>query len=284
MFARRRYCMTFDHDLCILFFFHKCDELTQFHLASLRKHNPDSFILPLTDDVPQLLPGAIDVARFPSSFATAQKWRSVDTTFYRWFENRSFNARRYLSLEYDCLCTVNLRDYYSEVFDADVAGVDFFTREQNPRWKWFMSGEMDKLPAEDRKYAAGICPLTCTFYSHEALEEISRRIHRQDLFSELRLGTIVNKLGLAFRPLPPLKRSTVCWHTYPWQANRPGLFHGIKSLRHNDGRPRQPGMLASRLYAWLRSLNHDRQLLPFYLEGKRHGLRKRLGLTPAPHG
>ncbi len=273
--------MTYDYELCVLFLYHKCDELTKFHLESLRRSNPTAFILPLTDSVPELLPGSIDVARLPPFCADAQKWRGIDATLYRWFENRTFNARRYLLAEYDCLCNVSLSDHYSEVWDADVAGISFFTRQKNPRWRWFVNGELDNIPPEDRSYAAGIVPFTCTMFSHAALTKIVANVYRQDIFSELRLGTTVNKLGLKFKPLPGPKAATICWHEYPWQINRPGFFHAVKSLHHNSGKGRQPGETSSHVYNFLRSSIHDRELLPFFLQGKRHGLKKRLRLVGA---
>jgi hypothetical protein len=270
--------MTHHQDLCILFFFHKSDELTKVHLASLCKSNPTAAIVPVTDSVPDLLPCSIDVSQFPSSWVKAHKWRSIDTTLYRWFENRTLNADHYLILEYDCLCTVDLKQHYAEVMKADVAGVDFFKRNDNPRWKWFMQNELNKIPEKDRIYAAGVVPLTCTMFSHDALEKIVSNAYRHDVFCELRLGTIINKLGLKFERMPSLKRSTICWHSYSWQANRSGLFHSIKSLDHNKMKRRQPGVIGSHIYDTLRLLTHDREFLPFYLHGKRHGLRRLLDL------
>jgi hypothetical protein len=263
-----------DRELCILFCYHKCDELTRFHLRSLQKSNPEAVIIPLTDTVPELLPDSVDIGRFPSSFDDGQKWRCVDTTVYRWFEHRTFDARRYLIVEYDCLCTVDLNEYYSKASNADVVGIDYFKREENPRWKWFVE-ELNTLPAEDIQYASGIVPLTCTMFTHHALDLIVKHICRHDLMSELRLGTIVTKLALRFERLPMQKRSTICWHTYPWQANRPGFFHSIKSLGHNAGKGRQPGVIRSRIYDWLRSRTHDREFFPFFMQGKRSGLRRR---------
>jgi hypothetical protein len=269
--------MTYDCDLCILFFYHKCDELTRFHLERLRQFNSAALILPVTDSVPDLLPGSVDVARLPPFCVDSEKWRGIDATLYRWFNNRTFNAQRYLLAEYDCLCNVSLRDYYAEVWDADVAGVDFFTRENNPRWRWFKNDELSKVPQEDRMYAAAIVPFTCTMFSHAALERIVANVYRQDIFSELRLGTTVNKLGLEFRRLPRAKRGTICWHEYPWQTTRPGFFHSVKSLGHNSGRHEQPGDVFARGYDFLRSSMQDRELLPFFLRGKRQGLKRRLG-------
>jgi hypothetical protein len=271
--------MKFDHNLCILFLYHKCDPLTKFHLSSLAASNPNSFILPLTDSVPELLPGSVDVGVFPSTFEEGQKWRTIDTTVYRWFENRTFNARRYLLVEYDCLCNVDLEDYYREVLDAEVAVIDYFTPKENPRWKWFGESELSKLPPEDRKYAGGVVPFTCTMFSHDALARIVDGILRNDIFSELRLGTAVRKLGLDCRRLPVPKRSTITWHGYPWRTDGLGLFHSVKVLDHNNGKPRRPGDIAARFHDWFRSLTRDREFLPFHLNGRREGLKRRLGMA-----
>ena len=265
-------------ELCILFFYHRCDDLTRSHLATLRVANPNAAIVPITDSVPELLPDSIDVSVFPSRWPTTIKWRSIDVTLYRWFENRNVEAKRYIVVEYDCLCNVDLCDYYSEVWDAEVAGVDFFTRRENPKWKWFMETEVNQFSPNDRKYAAGIVPFTCTMFSHKALEMLVASACTEDLFCELRLGSTVNKLGLTFQQLPTMKRSTIAWHLYPWQANRPGLFHCIKALDHNVDRPRQPGTFRSRCYELLRGLIYDRELLPFYLKGKRERIKRLLSL------
>jgi hypothetical protein len=265
----------YDHEFCILFLYHRCDDLTKFHLECLRKFNPTAIVLPLTDSVPELLPNSIDVGQLPAFCADAEKWRGIDATLYRWFHNREFNARRYLLAEYDCLCTMSLPDFYAEVWDADVAGVDLFTFKDNPRWRWFVE-ELQKIPRPDRAYAAGIVPFTCTMFSHTALAEIVANVYRNDIFSELRLGTTVNKLGLDFQRLPPAKSSTLCWHEYPWQTNRPGFFHAVKSMDHNNGRRPQPGEIAARVFDHLRSSSNNREFLPLYLERKRHGVKKRL--------
>jgi hypothetical protein len=267
--------MTYDHDLCVLFLYHKCDDLTKFHLESLRRANPRAFVLPVADSEPELLPGSIDVSRFPPFCDGLDKWRGIDARVYRWFANRDFNARRYLLAEYDCLCNVSLAEYYAEVWDADVAGVDFFTRQANLRWRWFLE-DINNIPEYDRVYAAGVVPPTGTMFSHEALSEVVANVYRNDIFCELRLGTIVNKLGLTFQRLPPAKRSTLCWHEYPWRTDRPGIFHAVKSLDHNKGKSRQPGQISARLYDLLRSSTAERQLLPAYLRGKRYGLKRRL--------
>jgi hypothetical protein len=129
--------------------------------------------------------------------------------------------------------------------------------------------ELHNIPLEDRLHAAGIVPFTCTMFSHAALEKIVGNVYTHYIFCELRLGTTVNKLGLKFQRLPRLKRSTLCWHEYPWQTNRPGFFHAVKSLDHNLGKRRQPGDIPARVYDFLRSLTHTREFLPFFLWRRR---------------
>lgn len=263
---------SYDFELCILYLYHRCDEVTKFHLETLRRSNPTAFILPLTDAVPELLPGSVDVARYPSEFADSQKWRSIDLTLYRWFQNRSLNARHYIVVEYDCFCSVDLREHYAEVMAADVAGVDLFTKKQNPKWKWFQDDELHKLPAEDRPHAAGIVPFTCTMFSHAALTSVVTNVYREDIFCELRLGTIINKLGLTYKRLPITKRSRISYHEYPWRTSSPGLFHSIKSLNHNSDKPKEPSLPVTLVLDFLRSRSKDRDFLPFQLHAKMRAL------------
>lgn len=266
--------MTFYTEVCILFLYHRCDDVTKYHLKSLRDSNPHARIIPLTDTVPELLPESVDVGVFRSDFAQAKKWRSIDTTLYRWFINRTFDAEKYIVIEYDCFCNVDLREHYTEVWRSDVAGVDMFTREQNPRWKWFSEGELSTVPPEDREYAAGLVPFTCTMFSHAALQTIVANVYRNDVFCELRLGTLINKHSLNFKALPVQKRCTVCYHEYSWARNRAGLFHSIKSLNHNAGKFRQPGVKAAAFFDFARSLTKDREFLPFQLKCKTESIRR----------
>ncbi len=268
--------MTFDHELCILFLYHKFDELTIFHLNSLRSHNQDACIVLLTDTVPQLIPGSIDVGQFASSWEDVDKWRSIDTTLYRWFENRELNARNYIVIEYDCLCTVNLNDYYADVKGNDVVGIDFLKINETPHWPWFYDDELKKLPQEDRELASGIVPFTCTMFTHKALEQIVANVYRHDVFCELRLGTTIRKLKLNFVRLPILKRSTIRWHTYPWQTLQPGLFHAIKSLNHNIERRCQPNKIGLCLYELFRRRKPSWKFLSFLLNEIRHEFMRRL--------
>nr|VFK08180.1 MAG: hypothetical protein BECKLPF1236A_GA0070988_100145 [Candidatus Kentron sp. LPFa]VFK24779.1 MAG: hypothetical protein BECKLPF1236C_GA0070990_100165 [Candidatus Kentron sp. LPFa] len=251
------------HKLCILFLYHKCDDVTRYHLECLLLSNPDAVVVPLTDSISEHLPNTIDVGEYDDGWCSSDPWRNIDVTVYKWFNHRTFDAEKYLFIEYDCFCNVNLIDYYKEVWDSDVAGVDFFTIKENPKWPWFEEESLLKLPPAERPYASGLAPFVCCLFSHSALERIIAHVSKESIFCELRLGTAVRMLDLKFKKIPLSKRSTICWHPYPWKINRSGLYHGIKSCNHNEGKMAQPNHFLSFLYDIKRSYDPRRHLLAF---------------------
>lgn len=218
--------------LCIIFMYHKCDKLTLLHFELLQRSNPQAIIVPVVDSVPGMIPGTVDVGKFPSRWAgTTDLWKNCDTILYRWFENREVSADKYVVIEYDCLCTVDLKEYFKEVWDSDVAPVNMFTWPEDNHWYWFR--ELNKLDPTDQAFAAGIMPFTCCLLSHEALEKIIAITTQADVISELRLGTAVKRLGLKVKMMPNSIRNHIFWHLYPWRVKSPGLYHPIKWVNHN---------------------------------------------------
>ena len=246
--------------LCILFLYHKCDELTRQHLESLIQSNPQAVIVPLTDSVSEHLPNSVDVGEVDDGWQISDPRSNIDVIVYKWFAHRTFDAEKYVFIEYDCFCNVSLIDYYKEVWDSDVAGVDFFSIRENPKWRWFIDPSFGRLPLAERPQASGITPFTCALFSHSALERVVAQVSRESIFSELRMGSAVRMLGLKFKRLPLLKRATISWHVYPWQINRPGLFHGIKTCDHNQGRQPQPNAFLAFVYDVRRSFSPNRNL------------------------
>lgn len=216
-------------ELCILFHYHRVDNLTLQHLHLLKQHNPDAVIIPVTHDVHEQLPHSVDVKLFQSVWDTGNKWRSIDTTFYLWFINRQISAERYIIMEYDCRCTLPLREAYAAVWDAAVSCRSFYTLENKPNWGWFNPAELAKLAPDDRNYAAGVVPYACTLFSHAAAEQIVEHVTRQDVFCELRLGTAIRKAGLEVTPFPDTLRKTVFATPTHLDLEQPGIFHPVKS-------------------------------------------------------
>lgn len=215
-------------DLCVLFHYHQIDPLTLQHFQLLRQHNPDALIIPVTHDIADRLPGSVDVKHFASPWATGNKWRSLDTTFYLWFLNRQVSAHRYVLLEYDCRCTLPLVEGYAAVWEAEVSCRSFYTPETKPDWAWFKPEEIEHLDPGDRSYAAGVVPYACTLLSHAAAESILATVTTRDVFCELRLGTAIRKAGLTVTPFPDSLKKTVYASITPFELTQPGIYHPVK--------------------------------------------------------
>ena len=247
--------------LGIIFLYHKEDRLTLHHLDKLKESNPHTRIVPVTYNTTASIPNSIDVGKFRMDWTIRSPWSNIDSIFYLWFKNREFDAEKYVVIEYDVFCSVDLIKHFASVWDSDVAGADFFSKSENPSWSHFTDGNLARLPVGDIQYASGMVPTACALFSHDALKKIVDHSYRNDCFSELRLGTLIRKLGLNFKRLPLQIRSTICWHNYPWQLNRPGLYHSVKSLNHNLGKKPQPRIVSAYLRDILRSMVHSRRLI-----------------------
>ncbi|MDY6785508.1 MAG: hypothetical protein SW833_23660 [Cyanobacteriota bacterium] len=216
-------------DICILYHYHRVDDLTLQHLNLIKEHNPDAIVISVTNDIPEYLPDSVDVRNFSSVWNTSNKWHSIDTTFYLWFLNREISARRYLIMEYDCRCTLPIKDAYAEVWDASVSCRSFYTPQNKPNWAWFKKKNLNQLPRRDRPYAAGVVPYAGTLISHDAAERILDCISKNDVFCELRLGTAINKAGLNVVTFPNRLKETIYATTTELDLTKPGIYHPVKA-------------------------------------------------------
>jgi protoporphyrinogen oxidase len=225
-------------ELCVIFRHHLHDEVTVHNFEALKEHNPGYPIIPIHDGVPEHLPGSIDVSKFDNPWPNHDPWQSCDTGLYRWFLNREISAKRYVFLEYDCLCTTDLYEVYKGIWDVDIAGRDYYLPGQqrdtiNGRYvnrEWAHFGRIHTLDPSDRPFAAGIAPFAATFYSHHGLVAIVENVSRNDVFSELRVGTAARKAGLKPATFPEPLRSTVLWDRCDVDTSVPGLYHPIKQV------------------------------------------------------
>ncbi|MFO0744570.1 MAG: hypothetical protein U1F43_02715 [Myxococcota bacterium] len=218
--------------LCVLFLHHKDDALTRLHFDLLRRSNPRAVIVPLCDAPEGRLPGAIDTAALPTPWNTSNKWRSCDTMIYRWFRQRDFDAERYVVLEYDCRCDIDLLQHYRALGDVDVVAASYIEPERHPRWYWFR--EAERLSDADRAARAGIVPIAGAAFTHDALARVCDVVTTADVFSELRLGTAVRRAGLRVRTFAGADRRHFGWREYRRPIVRPGLYHAVKHVNHNQ--------------------------------------------------
>lgn len=161
-------------------------------------------------------------------------WRNADLALYQWYTRRKEQAKRWVILEWDVLCTVGVREFYAEVWDADLAAVNVKRRESSPDWVFFSASELGKLPARFRPFATGVTPLAGLLISDRALssvvEVIAGEAGFRDSFCELRLGTAAVASGFVPVELPASAKATLQDdHTFAVESiEGKGIWHKVK--------------------------------------------------------
>jgi hypothetical protein len=150
-------------------------------------------------------------------------------------------------MEYDCLCTLPLKEAYSTVWESDVAAKEILLPETHDYWQWF--SETHLLDETDRSYMAGLSPMACMLFSHHALEQISAAEVTNPVFCELRIGTTARRLGLHPEQFDFRMRKTVHYVECDYDFSIPGVFHpvkeaGLPQLTPPPGKCLKVGMLS----------------------------------------
>jgi hypothetical protein len=208
------------HECCILFLHHLNDQVTRWHFDLLRRFNPYP-VIPIHAAQLQHLPDAIDVGHLTSP------WHEADLAFIRWFLHRPFDAKRYILMEYDTLATMPLWQFYGPLWDKDVVVPHLRIRSHEPLWEWFE--HIPLLPPDLQPFAAGVSPMTAILLSHRAMLAISG-MPLPDVFSELRLGTLLRAAGMEMSVLPRDVAANIHWDPTLIQIDPDlaGVYHPVK--------------------------------------------------------
>lgn len=178
------------------------------HYHHLLQSNPDSNII------------KVDISNnYQCKFA----WRNADKLVREWLKNNKSNIRteNIIILDWDVLVTEKLPS--SKI--VGLQGADVITLRNKPRWNWFK--DLHKL-GQYKSYAIGVAPLAVLFMNIECvniwLDSEFDHLYEQDIFSELRLPTILNSRKV---PINKYHLPKVHWkHTRLKQE--PGIYHPIK--------------------------------------------------------
>ncbi len=161
-----------------------------------------------------------------------QAWLCSDIPMYQWYleNSKKQNSARYLLVEWDCWCDVDLKEYFKKVWDCDLV-VPCVKYPERDSWYWF--SKINDLPKNVIKYAVGVMPFCGILISNKAMKKICREIVKpkyMKVISELRLGTIATMLKID--PIPnPVPNRIIGWHgVSPYDCKYKGLHHPRKML------------------------------------------------------
>ena len=210
-------------ELVILFLHCADDAVTQAHLAIIQKLNPGVPVVPLAFKTG--LPEA-------KLFTTIDRqYKNSDRLLYEWFQSPDMiMADRYVILEWDTFCTVPVKDFYKPCWDKPAAAAQIHSIAKDPCWLWFHNS---KWQARYGKNLCGLSPTCGVMFSHAALNDVATLAHdpaHQDLYSEVRLGTMLAMTG--HQPaviFPGVSKYIAC----VWRKPRgDGIWHSVKTFPH----------------------------------------------------
>lgn len=181
------------------------------HLDHLQKSNPDA----------QILCADIFFGITEKKYA----WRNGDKTVRMWLQNNigKIISNNIALFEWDVLVSTKLPD-------IDINGLyakNVRKPDTDPNWPWFK--EIESLGSY-KNYAIGVAPLGVLFMDKQCINTIIDPefddIYSKDIFSELRLPTILNSRNI---PISKYDFPDVVWTPTTYDKNKPGIYHAIKT-------------------------------------------------------
>lgn len=217
------------YEAIVLFLNHIDDSVSRDHLDLIRSLNPYP-VIPIHVQPADPVPGSLDVGGDPQfECERGEGWAFCDNPLYQWYRRFGGCSKRYIFLEADTFASMPLREFYGDLWDAEVAVSTWATRESCPSWHWFRTGPYS-LPTWLEPYAAGVMPMCGVLFSDDAIRTVAHSPAMPSrVISELRLGTLLRYHGIPVSPFPDAKRHTVnCVPITPDQSV-PGVYHSVKA-------------------------------------------------------
>ena len=252
------------HELAVIFCYHKLCDVTLRNLESLKKHNPGVPVI-LVSNGGEVMEGSLnsrDLLKgkwknygpvspflklrhlgylwhlFKKGVPIDYFWRNADMPLYLAYDatREKVSAKRYVFLEWDCFCNVDISKFYEEVWDADLAAQHVIDSAKEPEWNHFDPKYSDDCPSKVKGGLYGVAPLAAIMLSRHALSaicnELKSDITWRNTFCELRVATIANLLSLNIQQLPEQKRKYLraappCWDFS--ECNEPAVWHMVKN-------------------------------------------------------
>lgn len=252
------------HDLAVIFSYHKVDDVTLRNLQVFKDNNPDIPVIlvsnggetmPCSLNTKNLLKGAWAKYRYHARFMKVRHirylwhllkngtpkeyyWSNADLPIYIAYDasREQVQADRYIHLEWDCYCNVDLREFYKEVWNADLGARHVIDPASDPDWVFFGEKYSQTYPSKAAANVCGAAPFAGVLLSDRALslicEELKNDVGWRTTFCELRLGTLAKLLNLDIQELPEYKKKFLrgelpCWELS--EINEPAVWHMVKN-------------------------------------------------------
>ena len=200
---------------------HANDPVTEHHHKQLLKHNPEFHVVRLTPASHPDLP----------FWDYDNMWMYNDTMIYKWLLSPDYiKAERYCWFDWDTLCEENVKSFYGDAWDAELAATNVSTITNNKQWQWFDHARKNNELRGCESRFKGITPFCGAIIKHDLLQACVMRMMREQRLwraqnNEMRLATCAELEGAKLTELP--KKSI----QFKAHMTRPGgITHPVKQL------------------------------------------------------
>lgn len=159
-------------------------------------------------------------------------WRNCDRNIRDWWKENAAvcTADAVLFLEWDVWANVDLTSGLDALLDGKVGMLAPSVMTPLRGGRSFQPfQEVNRLPMGVRHLALAVVPLAVVALSRAALDALAAEaldgVYAEDIFSELRLPTMVRASGFEVRANPAWKQVV----TTPLQPTGDGIFHPVKT-------------------------------------------------------
>lgn len=228
-------------DKAIFFTHHGDNSFEQLNLQIVKKLNPEWDVIPIGFEGYTLLQNSTIAYRdrYPCNISLSctgegipvVDWYSADILFAEAYRHYP-NYKSYFFYEYDTICNVPVDSFFDtsvSFFGSD----DAYPMRDEWNWiKWYLNfSNSQKL-----KFGhAGVT--TCMFFQNEILKEFYTQVTKNhqkvynNMFSELRVGTIVGSIGQLRKSRPDI-HEYISWDPVHLKLNyeKEFFYHPIKRM------------------------------------------------------
>jgi hypothetical protein len=224
---------------CIIFLHHNKSDVTIHNLNLIKKHNPTKNIYTVGFEGNDLIEGSHIVKNskdlYPSNdllfnqmdYKTIE-WYEADILIYDFFKSHS-NLPVYFIIEWDTYCNCSLEEFYGDKLKLSNFSNSNLLGEKLERWTWYKQ-LTDKQKTMDN--LAGMNPTTCMLFTNKLLSSMVNKVTSNprkydNMFSELRLGTLVQQSGYTLNEISEEKISCV---EHDINIDKRGYYHPVKKV------------------------------------------------------
>lgn len=218
--------------MTIVFLHHDVNNVCLYHYDLIKNNNKNNKIYSIGFEGNKLLPDSIQTCKkiYPKNRKFNWEWTEADLLIYDFYLQRP-KEESYFFIEWDTYSNCSVEDYYKDYLDKDLFAPTIFKENQLSDWSWYQ-----KLTPEQKKIEklGGISPTSCLYFKNNTLKKMTDLLlqnpfNYNDMFSELRLGTLAQQCGFE---LFESNNKNISWRASDIKINKnkKAFYHPVKHI------------------------------------------------------